>query len=356
MSGLNTTRPGLNSTCPGTMTEHFQDQAKDASAARDNDESVNEETRPQARTDRVHDIERSEDAPPQKRIRITSAVSGDQLFDIDAEDSWDITRLKHEIKLLTGTAIAHQHITVDDKEIQNGDALATLWRDTDNEFSETVTTVRLLKVSWVVTLSINFPEIYELSSDLGVSDRAGCITQLLGDEWLQCSMSGPLSSVVSTPDYFVAFKMEIAESWRQTRHWGQILLFTANGFPEWEEYPFRCPDFVLECDGDPRLLVIVSNHDDDNQHISRRGLACTDYDLPTGVELSVMLAVAGDLAAVYIDGKEVCRGQVGRREAHECLQVYPNPPDVGWISAHGYEVPNRHVRIRELVYVSFPTQ
>jgi len=293
---------------------------------------------------------------PRKRIRITSAVSGDQLCEIDAEVSWNIARLKTQIQMFTGTASAHQHLTINGKEVQDSTQLAGLWPDTEAEPSTSVTTVSLLKVSWVGTLSVAFPEIRNLSSDLGVADRAGSVTQLLGEEWLQCSTSKQLASVASTPDYFVAFKLEIAETWRQTCHWGQILLFTANGFPRWEEYPFRCPDFVLEDGGEPKLLVVVSNLEDDNHHISKRGLACTDYDLPTGVEISVMLVVAGSVAAVYIDGKEVCRDQVGRREAHECIEVYPNPPNVGWIPTHGYEVPNTHVRIRELFYVSFPAK
>lgn len=302
-----------------------------------------------------HTSER-ESPPPWKRIRIASAVSGDQLCEIDAEPSWDVSRLKGEIEMQIGTVVANQRLMLDDAELQNMSKLPGLWPDMDTGTAASIATVRLLKLSWMVSLVGSFPEIYGLSTDLGVRSRAGCTTQLLGEQWLQCSQGQQLPSLASTPDYVVAFKLEIADSWRQTQQWGQILLFTAAGFPVWETYPFRCPDFVLECDGEPKLLVIVSNHDDANQHISKRGLACTDYDLPTEVELSVMLVVVGDTAAVYIDGQEVAREHVGPREAHECLEVHPNPPDTGWISMHGYEVPNEHARIRNAFYVSFPSE
>merc|ERR1712187_175527 len=106
--------------------------------------------------------------------------------------------------------------------------------------------------------------------------------------------------------------------------------------------------------GQPRLLVVVSNQEEANQHLGKGlQLSCTDYDLPTDVELSVILTVFEDTARVYIDGVEVISSAVGARDARE-LEVIPNPADEGWIAGHGYEVPNVHASIREVYYVAFP--
>jgi hypothetical protein len=312
-----------------------------------------EQSKVQLLSTTTEDNERIDDNRPSKRIRITSAISGNEMCEVDAKDSWDIVRLKSEIEMLTGTATAHQHLMFGDHEIQDDDELRKALFG-KILIDEDATSISLVKVNWIDTIASSHPEIRSAQSDLGLEKLAGRVTTLVGDEWMQCSTSTELPSVTSPPDYFVALKVEIAETWRQTDQWGQILLFTANGFPNFEEYPFRCPNFVLECDGEPKLLVIVSNQADVNQHIGdfTTGLACTDYDLPTGVEISVMLAVVGDTAAVYINGEEVKRDRVGKRFTHDCMKVYANPPNEGWISMHGYEVPNEHVRIRQVSHVA----
>jgi len=263
-----------------------------------------------------------------KRIRVQSILSGDQLCEVEVSPRWDGARLKCEVETLTGVPKTRQRLLhgvteiADDARVLNhlvDDAKeAPCCGEATSSLSE-LSTIGLLKVDWVTSLSSIFHEIQNVSSAFDLSSRKANTSRLLGGEWKKSCECPQLESVEGTPDYIVAVKIEIAETWKSTSAWGQIVLFTACGFPRYVKYPCRCPDLVLESQGEPRLLAIVSNHDDDNQHLSRCGLSCTDYDLPTGVEISIVLVVAGDSGAVFIDGEEVVREQVGNRESHSCL-------------------------------------
>lgn len=290
-----------------------------------------------------------------RRICVKGMVSGEALCEVeDVEATWDAARLKAEIEARIGVCSGHQHLVIRDYELQDDAVLGDtpgLWPD---ELA-TEAAVSMLRVDWTLALSGAYPEIRDVANGLGASPRRGHAVRLLGDAWSRCSDCQQLESVRGTPDYVVAFKLVISESWRRTRNWGQVVLFTGNGFPGDVVYPCRAPNFVLDCDGKPRLLIIVSNHSEWNQHLdTHMFLSCTDYELPTEQEISIVLAVFGEVATVSIDGHEVRRADVGDRDSHERLEVHPNPPDVGWISMHGYEVPNEHAQIRELFHVSFP--